>query len=129
MSVSGDDFFNSAYEFLNKKREIDYRNFLSRGYYGMYHKVLAILNYMPDVACSPHSALIDYLCTPSQHKNEPHDSMKLKSLGYAIKQERLSRNMADYKLDCEDINEKLLEFSKKTHKRFNETIEQLQNRK
>lgn len=126
MSVSGDDFLNSAHEFLDKNREIDYRNFISRGYYGMYHKILSVLNYMPNVSGSHHSALIEYLCTPSQHKNEPHDSMKLQSLGYTMKQERLYRNKADYELDCEDINVKLVERCKKTHKRFNETIEQLQ---
>ena len=41
-------------------------------------------------------------------------------------QERLSRNKADYELDCEEFNENLVELSKKTHKRFNKTIEQLQ---
>lgn len=127
MSVSGDDFLNSAHEFLDKNREIDYRNFLSRGYYGMYHKVLSILNYMPNVSGSHHSALIEYLSNSSQHKNEPHDSMKLKSLGYNMKQERLYRNKADYELDCKDINEKQIEVRKKTYKKLNEIIEQLQN--
>ena len=104
MSVSGDDFLNSAHEFLDKNREIDYRNFLSRGYYGMYHKVLSVLNYMPNVSGSHHSALIEYLSNSSQHKNEPYDSMRLKSLGYTMMQERLYRNKADYELDCNDIN-------------------------
>lgn len=127
MSVSGDDFLSSAHEFLDKNREIDYRNFISRGYYGMYHKVLAVLNYMPNVSGSHHSALIEYLSNSSQHKNEPYDSMKLKSLGYTIKQERLHRNKADYELDCEELNEELVEFCKRTYKKFNERIEQLQN--
>lgn len=126
MSVSGDDFLNSAHEFLDQKREIDYRNFISRGYYGMFHKILSVLNYMPNVSGSHHSALIDYLRNSSQHKNEPYDSMKLKSLGYIMFQERLSRNKADYELDCEEFNEDLVELSKKTHKKFNKTIEQLQ---
>lgn len=127
MSVSGDDFLNSAHEFLDKKREIDYRNFISRGYYGMYHKVQAVLNYMPNVSGSHHSALIDYLRNSSQHKNEPYDSMKLKSLGYTMKQERLYRNKADYELNCEEINEKQVELCKRTYKKFNEKIEQLQS--
>lgn len=129
MSVSGDDFLNSAHEFLDKNREIDYRNFLSRGYYGMYHKVLSVLNYMPNVSGSHHSALIEYLSNSSQHKNEPYDSMRLKSLGYTMMQERLYRNKADYELDCNDINGELVERCKKTYKKFNEKIEQLQNRK
>lgn len=127
MSVSGDDFLNSAHEFLDKKREIDYRNFISRGYYGMYHKVQAVLNYMPNVSGSHHSALIEYLSNSSQHKNEPYDSMKLKSLGYTMKQERLYRNKADYELNCEEINEKQIELCKRTYKKFNEKIEQLQS--
>ncbi len=127
MSVSGDDFLNSAHEFLDKKREIDYRNFISRGYYGMYHKVQAVLNYMPNVSGSHHSALIEYLSNSSQHKNEPYDSMKLKSLGYTMKQERLYRNKADYELNCEEINEKQVELCKRTYKKFNEKIEQLQS--
>jgi len=127
MSVSGDDFLNSAHEFLDKKREIDYRNFISRGYYGMYHKVQAVLNYMPNVSGSHHSALIEYFSNSSQHKNEPYDSMKLKSLGYTMKQERLYRNKADYELNCEEINEKQVELCKRTYKKFNEKIEQLQS--
>ena len=55
--------------------------------------------------------------------------MKLKSLGYNMKQERLYRNKADYELDCKDINEKQIEVRKKTYKEINEIIEQLQNRK
>ena len=129
MSVSGDDFLNSAHEFLDKNREIDYRNFISRGYYGMYHKILSVLNYMPNVSGSHHSALFEYLTNSSQHKNESHDSKKLKLLGYKMKQERLYRNKADYELDCKDINEKQIEVRKKTYKEINEIIEQLQNRK
>ena len=125
MSVSGDDFLNSASDFLINEREIDYRNFISRGYYGMYHKISSKLNHKPNVNMSHHSALIEYLSTPSQNKNEPYDSLKLKSLAYILKQERLFRNKADYNIN--DITFTILdvECSKETHIRFERLINEL----
>ncbi|MWP50433.1 MULTISPECIES: hypothetical protein [unclassified Gilliamella] len=128
MSVSGDDFLNSAADFLSNEREIDYRNFISRGYYGMYHKISAILECNPKVSISHHSALIEYLGTPSQHKNEPFDSNKLKSLSYILKQERLMRNKADYDINDTDITLLDVDQSKRTHDQFRSRINELLNR-
>lgn len=125
MSVSGDDFLNSAADFLSNAREIDYRNFISRGYYGMYHKISSKLKYKPNVTTSHHSALIEYLSTPSQNKNEPYDSSKLKSLAYILKQERLFRNAADYNINDITFTIVDVEYSRKTHIRFERLIDEL----
>lgn len=89
--------------------EIHQRCSISRSYYAMYHKVLAILD------CEPrnypnkgnHGSLIHYLKTDAAY-DESIDFKELKKLSYMLKQERDHRNLVDYELGVTVTQEQAL---------------------
>ncbi|WP_449542311.1 hypothetical protein [Enterobacter ludwigii] len=98
MSIRGTDIIAVAGELIKIDNEASYRSCISRAYYGMYHETLGNCTCVPVFSGSHHSGLIGYLTTPSEHKREPYDSRKLKSIGYFLRQQRDARNEADYHL-------------------------------
>jgi len=111
MTISSQDFLDSAEICLANDDEIGYRNAVSRGYYALYHEISGRMTYMPRYARDHHAALIEYLNTNTLHKNEPFESVKLKSLSYKLKSIRLERNEADYDLDCMKFSREMAEQS------------------
>lgn len=76
--------------------EIEYRNVISLSYYSAYH---AIKPHLSKNAPKTHSALVDYLCTTSKHKEERIASSDLRSLGLLLDGMKKERVAADYFLD------------------------------
>lgn len=111
MTISSQDFLDSAEKCLCNDDEIGYRNAVSRGYYALYHEISCRMTYMPGYQSNHHAALIDYLSKNALHKNEPFDSVKLKSLSGKLRKLRLDRNEADYDLDCLRFNRDMAEQS------------------
>ncbi|EJL6378364.1 hypothetical protein NMR51_003029 [Vibrio cholerae] len=106
MPVRAEDFFLQAKELIsNDQSEVNIRSCISRCYYGMYHKVLSILDNKQRMYPNQgyHGSLIKYLQTDSAN-DESLPFMSLKGLSYMLKQERDRRDNADYELsDSPDI--------------------------
>lgn len=111
MSISGTDIIALAGELVKIDNEASYRSCISRAYYGMYHVTLGNCTCVPVFSGSHHSGLIGYLTTPSEHKMEPYDSRKLKSIGYFLRQQRDARNEADYHLADVTVSKQMAETS------------------
>lgn len=128
MSISGDDLINFAGSCYLSDNEIELRNSISRGYYGMYHKVKSILEHYHESAQSDHSNLIAYLENKARHKNEPYDTTDLKKLSYILSQEKLSRVAADYHIH-ENVSKDDAQLSNATRVRFCELLLSLKSNK
>lgn len=111
MSIAGADIIDLAGELISFDNEASYRSCISRAYYGMYHETLSNCTCVPVFSGSHHSGLIGYLTTPSEHKLEPYDSRKLKSIGYFLRQQRDARNEADYHLTDVTVSRAMAETS------------------
>ncbi|ELB2081777.1 hypothetical protein NB463_09025 [Vibrio sp. RM-41-2B] len=106
MPVKAEDFFEQAKELMAlEQNEINIRSCISRCYYGMYHKVLSILDHEQILYPNKgyHGSLIHYLQTDAANDESlPFNS--LKGLAYMLKQERDRRQVADYELsDAPDL--------------------------
>ncbi|MBJ6928181.1 hypothetical protein GU271_11290 [Vibrio cholerae] len=104
MPVCSKDFLSlvqSATTVAN--HEIDYRNIISRSYYGMYHGVLEILTKQPipikGVGC--HESLKEYLTSYDAKRDEPFDRKDLQRLKTLLEIYKAKRTKADYELDEE----------------------------
>lgn len=93
MSVTYQQFLDSAKESLNGESEIDYRNAASRSYYAAYHICLDLGRRFPDftdVKGGVHERLINKLV----NAKDPN----IKSVGYILQTCRSFRKKADYLL-------------------------------
>lgn len=100
MSILGSDLLGSAKKIFESAEacEVDFRNAISRAYYGMYHMALESLQNVPNFSGNHHSSLFGYMSNTAETKSEPFDSHKLKLLAYKLKQQRNARNDADYRI-------------------------------
>lgn len=103
MPIISGDFLTFAEQCCLACNEISYRNSVSRAYYSMYHRALESLISLPSYSSNHHSALIEYLKSSSQNKNEPFEASKMKSLGYRLDQQRRARHEADYDLSGHEV--------------------------
>lgn len=91
--------------------EVGCRNAISRAYYAMYHKASETLEGIPQCHHDHHSNLIKYMRGDLGLPNEKISSGKLKTLGYALRQMRQSRNESDYRIDQSVIDKSVAEES------------------
>lgn len=94
MSVTYQQFLDSAKLFLSGLSEMDYRNAASRGYYAAYHICLKLGKKYPDFIddrAGLHEKLI--------RKLESAKDRNIMSIGYILRMCRSSRKKADYLLD------------------------------
>lgn len=97
------DFLSCAQASYNGATEIDYRNCISRAYYGMYHAALLVADaHFPDkrshLAMGEHERL-------SKRFHDANDR-KAAGVGYALEVMKRSRRRADYELaDTIDAND------------------------
>lgn len=107
MPIKAEDFFLQAKNLIaSDQSEVNVRSCISRCYYGMYHKVLSILDHEQILYPNKgyHGSLIHYLQNDAAN-DESLPFMSLKGLSYMLRQERDRRHNADYELlDSPDIN-------------------------
>ncbi|CNH77985.1 MULTISPECIES: HEPN domain-containing protein [Yersinia] len=118
MSITSNEVLLSAKNCYSHGCEADFRNAVSRAYYAMYHEARDSLTCRPNYAGSQHSNLIGYLKNKSENKLEPHDTFKMKLLGYQLDQQRRARTDADYELESLDITEAIANVAIKTAEEF-----------
>lgn len=104
MPVCSKDFLSLVQNATtNANSEIDYRNIISRGYYGMYHGVLELLTKRPipikGVGC--HESLKDYLTSYDAKQDEPYAPKDMRRLKTFLEIYKTKRRKADYDLDEE----------------------------
>lgn len=104
MAVDYTDFLTSARSMLagGDVEEVCIRNAMSRSYYGLYHIALRYADaaHVPPVsdwAGKTHEKLAAFY-EGSFHANKEH-RLKLRGIGYALKQSHRARCRADYHLD------------------------------
>ncbi|EJO9909268.1 hypothetical protein ACEV90_13375 [Vibrio parahaemolyticus] len=102
MSVNAQNFNTLVKQSLSSATtEIEFRNIISRSYYGMYHGVLEILTCDPvpiqGVGC--HESLKHYLVSYDAKQNEPYDKNDLRRLKTFLEIYKTLRKKADYNLD------------------------------
>lgn len=108
MTIEAIDFFDSAKKEIALEGEIHSRNAISRAYYSAYHCALALNGVMPDhpgINCNAgvHERFITKLANcPAQTLGiDRETALKIKSLGYLLKQAKSARHKADYELLCD----------------------------
>lgn len=106
MPVSYKDFISTASDLLQSDcvPEIDVRTSMSRAYYGFYHIALMYadaVNLPPvsDWAGRTHEKLSAYY--EGNYNAEIEMRVRLRGIGYALKQNHRARCRADYKLDTD----------------------------
>ncbi|WP_041942594.1 hypothetical protein [Vibrio furnissii] len=104
MPVSSKDFLSLVQSATtNASCEIDYRNIISRSYYGMYHGVLELLTKRPipikGVGC--HESLKNYLTSYDAKRDEPYNPKDMQRLKTFLEIYKTKRKKADYDLDEE----------------------------
>lgn len=102
MPVTTDELIEHTHSLLNSSsNEAEYRNVVSKGYYGMYHSVLSILDNAPPsvIGQGVHASLISYLKSHDVRHSERHNQMSLKALAMVLSQYKDKRVVADYKLE------------------------------
>ncbi|AUU90276.1 hypothetical protein ACP3S7_04520 [Phytobacter ursingii] len=129
MSIQSTDILITAEACLGLECESGYRSCTSRAYYAMYHETLASLQNVPAFSSNHHGNLIGYMTTHSEHKTEPFESMRLKVLGYNLKQQRDSRNDADYDLKDVNFTKEMAETSLEAAKLYFEKWDELRTAK
>lgn len=99
MPVSPDDFL-TLIQNAECETEIDYRNIISRGYYGMYHGVLDMLTQRPIMLADGgvHESLKEYLGSHHAKNNEPYDRREMLRLKTLLGIYKVKRQNADYQL-------------------------------
>jgi ABC-type phosphate transport system auxiliary subunit len=106
MAVTSNDFLQLVKQTLPQAcSEIDYRNIISRSYYGMYHGTLEMLTTQPvpikGAGC--HKSLSEYLASYDAKTCEPYDIKELRRLKTFLEINKTKRVKADYELDAEII--------------------------
>lgn len=109
--IAGSDILQVAKHCSQMACESGYRSCISRAYYEVFHETLAALVAIPNYSSNHHANLIGYMTKPAEHKAEPFDSQRLKVLGYNLKQQRDSRNEADYHLTEVTVSEDMAKTS------------------
>ncbi|QDX29566.1 hypothetical protein [Dickeya poaceiphila] len=96
MSIKGKDFVSAAKSCLDSGTESGLRSAISRAYYAFYHETCGILTHCPPTT---HDGVVEYLTKDARRKNEPFEFIALVQLGAVLKQQKMQRKRADYKLD------------------------------
>lgn len=130
MPVSPIDFLLSAEKEFSENGEIHCRNAISRAYYSAYHLALALDTNLPNHGGitqngGVHEILITKLTNyPLSLSNLSRDLiMKIKSLGYVLRQAKTARHEADYDLAIDiypEDAEAQIELAKKIHQKIEE---------
>lgn len=104
MPVTSKDFLSLVQQATPQATcEMDYRNVISRSYYGMYHGVLEMLTKrpVPIKGAGCHESLKDYLTSYDAKKDEPYNPKDLQRLKTFLEIYKTKRRKADYDLDEE----------------------------
>lgn len=106
MPVNPSDFLSLIHN-AECESEIDYRNIISRGYYGMYHSVLDMLTQRPIMLADGgvHESLKEYLGSHHAKTHEPYDRREMLRLKTFLEIYKVKRQNADYQLSV-DISKK-----------------------
>jgi len=111
MPVQPEDFLESAKRELEKDKEINFRNAISRAYYAAYHSCLPLDEILPDHGgikqnVGVHEQFISKLTAypTACDKLGKIAGMKIKALGYVLQQCKTARHKADYQLGAEITN-------------------------
>lgn len=103
MTVSAEEFLESAISLSSNPVEISARNSISRSYYSVYHQSFAVAEeYFPDpnahFAMGEHARLRErYLCWLSFPKH--------KSVGYILQAMKLERQKSDYSISAVTVTQ------------------------
>lgn len=103
MPITADELIEHTYSLLNSaSNEAEYRNVVSKGYYGMYHSVLSILDNAPPsvIGQGVHASLISYLKSHDVRHSERHPHRSLRALATVLAAYKEKRVIADYTLEA-----------------------------
>lgn len=103
MAINYSEFLDAAKELASDGREIGCRNSISRAYYSALHAARVLSKLLPQGPGNingSHAQLIDQLseCPVGRDRDR---AMKMRRVGYLLRQHKLIRNDADYELDLD----------------------------